>query len=422
MSYSIEGIGERIAQARRAIGLTQDELATKLSITPQAISKWERGAGLPDISILPELAYVLEISVDMLFGEKADRSRSMPYTFSELPLVASANSIGCYSDKTVISADEHYVKFADGSVADYATQTVTNCGEGDVRMVDFDDSIFSGNTHQATTLDTELDYFENLDITINNCCNIEIVGEQEHKRGIFASGSPQFISQIKSSIGDSTLYLTAENNSGEQVKENNRLTIYTGLAGGNDIKYRINSYGDLFIGIPFESADITVSGEGDVFANNINALSATINGSGKVNLACAVTLNSRINGLGSIYFDCVGDSASIAISGVGDVRCGFANVLNTQINGVGDITAREVSRLLSLNVSGKGDIKCGGNVEDLLIAVSGVGKIDLTQLEARRAKIDLSGGADVTVGKISDVSTERVSKKSSLSVLGRSDN
>ena len=41
--YSMEQLGERIAAARRASRMTQDELASRLAITPQAVSKWETG-------------------------------------------------------------------------------------------------------------------------------------------------------------------------------------------------------------------------------------------------------------------------------------------------------------------------------------------------------------------------------------------
>jgi len=55
-----------ISTRRKALGLTQQALADRLHISNKAISKWETGEGLPDISILKDLASVLEISVDEL--------------------------------------------------------------------------------------------------------------------------------------------------------------------------------------------------------------------------------------------------------------------------------------------------------------------------------------------------------------------
>ena len=59
-------LGKRIAAQRREKGLKQDELAEKLGVSPQAVSKWENDQTCPDISILPQLAKILGISVDTL--------------------------------------------------------------------------------------------------------------------------------------------------------------------------------------------------------------------------------------------------------------------------------------------------------------------------------------------------------------------
>ena len=57
----------------RAIGLTQKELAEQLGVTNKAVSKWETGGGMPDVSVLKELSQILEVSVDeLLEGEYID--------------------------------------------------------------------------------------------------------------------------------------------------------------------------------------------------------------------------------------------------------------------------------------------------------------------------------------------------------------
>ncbi len=61
-------IGENIKRIRRERGLTQEEVATHLGISFQSISKWERGDGYPDITMLPVLSYYFGISVDDLLG------------------------------------------------------------------------------------------------------------------------------------------------------------------------------------------------------------------------------------------------------------------------------------------------------------------------------------------------------------------
>jgi len=66
-------LGKRIAALRREKELKQDELAEKLGISPQAVSKWENDQTCPDISLLPPLADILGVSVDeLLSGKKAE--------------------------------------------------------------------------------------------------------------------------------------------------------------------------------------------------------------------------------------------------------------------------------------------------------------------------------------------------------------
>lgn len=61
-------VGHTIAEGRRALGLTQDELAQRLGVTKAAVSKWEQMASLPDISLLPGIASLLDLTVDELLG------------------------------------------------------------------------------------------------------------------------------------------------------------------------------------------------------------------------------------------------------------------------------------------------------------------------------------------------------------------
>lgn len=68
-----EKTGALIAAARKARGLTQKELAERLHISDRAVSKWERGAGFPDVSLLEPLADALGLSVlDLLRGEEQE--------------------------------------------------------------------------------------------------------------------------------------------------------------------------------------------------------------------------------------------------------------------------------------------------------------------------------------------------------------
>ncbi|MBO4932839.1 MAG: helix-turn-helix transcriptional regulator [Clostridia bacterium] len=58
--------GKFIAECRHRLGLTQQELADRLNLSNKTISKWENGAGSPDISNLAELAEILGVTADDL--------------------------------------------------------------------------------------------------------------------------------------------------------------------------------------------------------------------------------------------------------------------------------------------------------------------------------------------------------------------
>lgn len=71
-----EHIGVLIARLRKEKGMTQQELAQQLGITDKAVSKWERCLSCPDISILPQVAEILGVTVDDLLSTPKSAPRS----------------------------------------------------------------------------------------------------------------------------------------------------------------------------------------------------------------------------------------------------------------------------------------------------------------------------------------------------------
>lgn len=68
-----EKIGKFISEQRKLKGLTQEELAEKLGVTKNAVSKWERGLCLMDMSLLKPLSEILGVSInEILLGEKIE--------------------------------------------------------------------------------------------------------------------------------------------------------------------------------------------------------------------------------------------------------------------------------------------------------------------------------------------------------------
>ena len=91
-----ETIGNRIQRFRKERGLTQEELAAKLGVSSQAVSKWENDASCPDISLLPQLCKELGVTTDELLTGKNDEVRMVPVehrkSLDELTLRIKVNS------------------------------------------------------------------------------------------------------------------------------------------------------------------------------------------------------------------------------------------------------------------------------------------------------------------------------------------
>ena len=65
-------IGGKIRQLRLARSMTQEQLAQRLNLSAQAVSKWENGVTLPDIQLLPELSAIFGVTIDEMFSMSDD--------------------------------------------------------------------------------------------------------------------------------------------------------------------------------------------------------------------------------------------------------------------------------------------------------------------------------------------------------------
>ena len=111
----MQTIGMRIAQCRKRQNLTQEQLAEKMHISPQAVSKWETEISCPDIALLPELSQLLGVSIDYLVAGKEElKMRQLPQQqrkpFEELLLRVVVDSGG--GDKVRLNLPMVFVKMA----------------------------------------------------------------------------------------------------------------------------------------------------------------------------------------------------------------------------------------------------------------------------------------------------------------------
>ena len=67
-------LGEKIKELRKRDGRKQEDLATALGVTNQAISRWESNKGYPDMEMIPAIANYFHVTIDELFGYDNDRN------------------------------------------------------------------------------------------------------------------------------------------------------------------------------------------------------------------------------------------------------------------------------------------------------------------------------------------------------------
>ena len=100
----LNNLNERIAYYRRKCGLTQEELAEKCSVTPQAVSKWENGLTAPDISLLPRLGEVFGITTDELLGvERPNTAMLAPADFDPAKAIMRIRIVSDEGDRVSIN-------------------------------------------------------------------------------------------------------------------------------------------------------------------------------------------------------------------------------------------------------------------------------------------------------------------------------
>lgn len=89
-------IGKFISDMRKKNGMTQSDLASKLNVTNQAVSKWENGRGIPDVEMLKSLSEVFNINIDeLLDGKVREQKRSNKFVlFGILFLIFIVIGIG----------------------------------------------------------------------------------------------------------------------------------------------------------------------------------------------------------------------------------------------------------------------------------------------------------------------------------------
>ena len=93
---------ENLKSARKSKVLTQDELAVRLNVVRQTISKWEKGLSVPDAEMLIKIAEILEVSVGELLGEKIENETNRNDIAEQLSRINEQLAIKNRRSKTIL--------------------------------------------------------------------------------------------------------------------------------------------------------------------------------------------------------------------------------------------------------------------------------------------------------------------------------
>ncbi len=401
---NMENFKNIIAEERKKAGLTQEVFASKLGITPQAVSKWENGIGYPDVTLFPVIAEALDIPIERLFGQERKARRSVtqcPESYRGLAFICSEKGRACYASKSVIRVDKESgtVFFEDGSEASLGSGEVTNKGAGEIRVYKVEDVVpdfYDEESPTATTYEATLGHFEELELSNSMSGNIKVQYDPALPQGqthITAHGAPAFIAALRVTLNGETLSVgfQSNNRSGNQ-SGNNEVLICCDSPKGKRLKASISGCGSIQIEPSYDQTELSVAGSGDITATD------------------AQTAKVRISGSGDIKLGAVSGKTDISIAGSGDVTAERSVGVNCSISGSGDIKIKEIRGDLSAKICGSGDITCAGEVEELSISVSGSGDLNGGKLTVNNAKITAVGSAEIKLARIKGASREKLGK------------
>ena len=435
---------EIVATKRKEKGMTQGALAQRLGISPQAISKWENGLGLPDVTLFPLLAETLDISLEELFGMEPPQrieekifvkeevaSSGVPQKMNELPLAGIGSRRACYSAKPVVEQKGEKIFFGDGSEADLDGGWSTNCGEGDIRIYKIEeiggenkDYFEESDSHGF--LEKEWNGFpktiRSLYFSIHLPCLLRVVRAEGERCRLYVKGTKRFLNALTVESNEETLTVRSKGivtnywrwNRGNKCE----ITVYVPFEKGKKLHASLYGAGSAAVESDFEDGELKISGSGSFVVRSFEkSLSASISGSGTVKGGDSMgETKLRISGSGDIRLGCA-NNADVKISGSGDV---FAKASKgngvVRISGSGDMDVKEIFGTLDVKISGSGDLSCGGDLDKLIFVSSGCGDLKAKNLTVKDAELHTMGAADIEIGRITGCSTEKFSKDTTIKI------
>lgn len=412
--------GTLIASRRREIGMTQEAFAAMLGITPQAISKWENGVGYPDVTLFPDIARSLDISLEMLFGTQMTDavqkepvsvvlappaaiplSPNVPPEHCSLPPVAAGSHFICYSDKALAERgeDANIVRFTDGSRADLASGEVENFGTGEIRMLPvvngYADHPQRDNTPQVRAEDFL--YFHSVQLLCRGSGEVTVKTSPDEQGHMEARGPVDFLDSVSAFVKDETLTLDiAPNGSGDT--KGREITIWLPVASGGQLNAHITGCCKVQCEPAFSHTAILINGCGELHGSRTQ------------------TMTANVSGCGNIHWGSAEENTSITVSGCGDVTVDYAANPHVNISGSGEVTLRQVSGSMSVTVGGSGDVTASGELDTFSCHLDGAATVHGEQLSVSEASITINSTGTVKLGRIRNHSKEKLGQAATLTV------
>lgn len=442
----MDHFAQTVAQKRKEKNMTQEALAKQLGISPQAVSKWENGLGLPDVTLFPALAEALDLSLAELFGVEEptvasntnsninnEETSRVPKFMAGLPLVGMGSRRACYSSKPLVEQKGEKLFFGDGSEADLESGWSTNCGAGDIRIYKIEEigHLFCNQQDgedSKTLIEKEWTNFpktiQSLYFSVHSFVDIRILKGEGDTCKLRIKGSKRFLAATTVENDKETLTVRVKNQiwnhwgGRDSRREQFGITLWVPFEKGKLLHASLYGAGNLVAESDFAVGELRISGSGDFAVRSFEkSLSASIAGSGDIHGTESLgTTKLRISGSGDMQFDRV-HNADIKIAGSGDINLGYLQGKSlAQISGSGDIRIADATGELTMKISGSGDLTCGGALDKLSFTASGSGDLNGKQLTVKDATIHAMGNSDIEIGRITGSSTEKLSKESVLKV------
>lgn len=416
-----------VFEQRKKKKMTQEALAALLGISPQAVSKWENGLGLPDVTLFPTLAAALGVSLEELFGveEQNGEQGGLPGVYSGLPLVAKGERRACYTEKKLLEQNGEKLVFADGSEADLESGWASNCGAGELRIYKIEEiSSVSRKKYSngLKVLTKSVSGFDSIHLSIARSSKVFVKKSEDKKGRLEIRASEEFLEYTTVTCENRLLKVVVKSrNHGNREDEKGEIFLFVPFESGKLL--HVSLYGDCCARVEsdFERGELRISGSGAFELGSFSeCLTASIAGSGDIKgKNCLGSSKLRISGSGMMKFERI-ENANLGIAGSGMVVSNAtAGTTEAKISGSGGLALGEVSGELQMKISGSGELKAEGELDRLSFFVSGSGELHGDGLCVTDAELHSAGNGTIVIGRIKGRSCEKLSRRTTLKVAKR---